>query len=235
MPTVRQQQLAVDQTAGLDINAIYGRFKDRGAWPYYDEIYLDAGTSGASGAVLAQYTPFTVPVGGQDAVFGLNKTRVQTNMISSGSQFGFGSTRCFIMEAIGFQFSPFLTKNDCDLIVTNCFMQFSIAEKVFYEGTLDLWPGGFGTFGVSTTTGEESWTNGVANPNAMRRFGVKFGKYIAPTVPFTLNIFFPQNTPTLTFPGGSSTPGALTNPANSHICVPILKILLDGLTDREIQ
>ena len=227
------QNLTVAATQGLDINAIYGRFKDRGAWPYYDTIFLDAGTGGTSGAVLSQYTPFTVPIGQADAVFGSNKTRVQTNMISSGSSFGFGSTRCFIMEAIGFQFATWLPKAACDNIMQNCYMQFAIAEKVFYEGTLDLWPGGFGFWGVTTQTGEETWTNGIPNPNAMRRFGVKYGKYIAPTVPFTLNIFFPQNTPTLTIP--ASAPGAITNGANSHICVPILKIVLDGLTDREIQ
>ena len=227
--------ISAQAAAGMDINAIYGKFKDRGAWPYYDQIYLDMGTAGTSGAVLASYTPFSVPVGSQDPVFQLNKTRVQTNMISAGNQYGFGSTRCLIMMAIGFQFASWLNKNDVDLIMNNCFMQFQIAEKVFYEGTLDLWPGGFGLFGVSTATGEETWTNGVANPNAMRRFGIQYGKYIAPTVPFTLTISFPQNQPTLTSALGTATPGALTNTNNSHICSPILKILLDGTTDREIQ
>jgi hypothetical protein len=229
------QAITAQQAAGMDINAIYGKFKDRGAWPYYDVIYLDMGTGGTSGAVSSTYTPFSVPVGSLDPVFGANKTRVQTNMISAGNQYGFGSTRCLILMGIGFQFASWLNKASVDLILNNCFMQFQIAEKVFYEGTLDLWPGGFGLFGVSTVGGEETWTNGIANPHAMRRFGIEYGKYIAPTVPFTLTISFPQNTPTLTSSLGTATPGALTNGNNSHICSPIMKILLDGTTDREIQ
>lgn len=225
--------LTAAQAQGMDINAIYGKFKDRGAWPYYDQVYLDMGTTGTSGAVSAQYTPFSVPVGSLDPVFSQNKTRVQTNMISAGNQYGFGSTRCLIMMAIGFQFASWMSKANCDLIMNNCYMQFQIAEKVFYEGTLDLWPGGFGMYGVSTQTGEETWTNGFPNPNCMRRFGIQYGKYIAPTVPFTLTITFPQNTPTLT--AAAAPPGSLTNGNNSHICAPILKILLDGTTDREIQ
>lgn len=229
------QAITKAQADQMDINAIYGKFKDRGAWPYYDTIYLDMGTGGNSGAVSATYTPFSVPVGSADPVFAANKTRVQTNMISAGNQYGFGSTRCLIMMAIGFQFASWLNKASVDLIMNNCFMQFQIAEKVFYEGTLDLWPGGFGLFGVSTATGEETWTNGIANPHCMRRFGIEYGKYIAPTVPFTLTISFPQNQPTLTSTLGTSTPGAITNGNNSHICSPIMKIVLDGLTDREIQ
>ena len=229
------QALTATQAAGMNINSIFGSFKDRGAWPYYDTIYLDLGSGGTQGAVSSQYTPFSVPVGSLDPVTQVNKTRVQTNMISAGNQYGFGATRCLILMAIGFQFSSFLNKSDVDLIMNNCFMQFQIAEKVFYEGTLDLWPGGFGLYGVSTQTGEETWTNGIANPHCMRRFGIEYGKYIAPTVPFTLTITFPTNQPTLTGFNGSSTPGAILNPANSHYCAPIMKIILDGTTDREIQ
>ncbi len=69
----------------------------------------------------------------------------------------------------------------------------------------------------------------------MRNFGVQYGKYIAPLVPFTLTLFFPNPSapPTLNFTG--TPPGSVTNPTSSAICVPFLKAYLDGFTDRAVQ
>jgi len=217
----------------MDINSILGNFVDRGVWPYYDIPY--AALTAGSVTLPTQVTLFATPVGTSDPVTNLTKTRVQTNMISAGSQYGFGATRCLILEAIGFGFPSYLQKANVDQILGTSYMQFQIAEKIFYEGRLELWPGGFGLMGVSTQTGEESWTLGLPVPEAMRRFNLEYGKYIAPTIPFNLTVYFP-NAPTIAVAGTAATiPGALTNPTSSAICVPYLFALLDGLTDRAVQ
>lgn len=223
-PTMQQAQ-------GMDINSILGTMVDRGIWPYYDTAFLDITSAGGSAAVSAQYNFFAIPVNAIDPVTGLAKTRVQTNMVAANT---FGATRCFIMEALGFGFPGWLSKVDVDSIIENCFIQFSIDNKVFYEGPLYLWPGGFGLMGAATQTAEESWTLGLPIPQAMRRFGLKFAKYIAPLIPFYCNLYFPTNQPTLTFPG-VAPPGAITNPSNTHVTVPIIKAMIDGLTDRSVQ
>ena len=78
------------------------------------------------------------------------KTRVQTNMVAANT---FGATRCFILEALGFGFPGFLIKSDVDSIIENSFIQFAIDNKVFYEGPLYLWPGGFGLDGSDYANG----------------------------------------------------------------------------------
>lgn len=224
---------SADQAQGMDINSIFGGFKDRGVWPYYDTQFV-ALTAGA-GLLSASYSMFSVPVGTADPVTGLPKNYVQTNMISSGNQVGFGSTRCLILTGLGFQFPSFMSKANADLIFNNAWMQFKIAEKEFYIGKLSLWPSGTGLFGVTDVTGEETWTIGLPFPDSMRSFGVEYGKYIAPLVPFYVTLFFPNAPapPTLTFVGTPA--GSLTNPTSSAICVPFIEGYLDGFTDRAVQ
>jgi hypothetical protein len=230
MPALSQDYV---QQNNLDINSIFGKFVDRGVWPYYDVPFV-ALTAGA-GLLSPSYSLFSVPVGQADPVTGLQKNYVQTNMISSGNSVGFGSTRCLIMTGIGFQFSSFLNKANCDLIYNNAWMQFKIAEKEFYIGRLSLWPSGTGLFGVTNAGGEETWSIGMPFPDSMRSFGVQYGKYLAPLVPFNLTLFFPNlpAPPTLTFAGTPA--GSLTNPTSSAICVPFMEAYLDGYTDRAVQ
>lgn len=220
---------------GMDINAILGTFVDRGIWPYYDRLYVSLPASpGTQGTLSGTYNPFSIPVNGTDQVTGLAKNKVQTNMIAANS---FGATRCMIVESLGFIFPSFLNKTNIDVILENCYMTFVIAEKIFYEGLLTLWPGGAGLMGVSTQTGEESYTLGLPVPAAMRRFGAKFSKYIAPLINFSMTITFQQSvTLNFTVPSGQTTvPGALTNPSSSLQCVPWLVPMLDGVTDRPVQ
>lgn len=232
MPTV-SKAISADQAQTMDINSIFGSFVDRGVWPYYDIQFVSL-TAGA-GLLSSSYSLFSVPVGTADPVTGLQKNYVQTNMISSGNQVGFGSTRCLILTGLGFQFPSFMSKANVDLIFNNSWMQFKIAEKEFYIGRLSLWPSGTGLYGVTTATGEETWTCGLPFPDAMRSFGVEYGKYLAPLVPFYVTLFFPNASapPTLTFAGTPA--GSLTNPNTSATCVPFIEAYLDGFTDRAVQ
>jgi hypothetical protein len=213
---------------GYDINSILGTFADRGIWPYYDELYV--AIANGSGTLANQYTPFAIPLGQIDAVYGATKTKVQTNMIKGNE---FGSTRCLIVEQIGIGFPTSLSKANVDQIVANMYLEFKIAEKIFYEGRAELWPSGTGLMGVTTQQGQETWTLGLPVPAATRRFGRQFSKYIAPLINFSFTIYFPQNLPVLTFVG--TPPGSLTNPQSAAVCVPWLQVYMDGVGDRAVQ
>lgn len=233
-------QVAAQQASGKwDINSILGTMVDRGPWPYYDTLY---GVLSSSAFTLSgTYSPFSISLNQPDAVTGINKTMSQTNMISSGSQNGFGATRCFILTAFGFYFPSWLPKAACDSILEAANFSFSIAEKPFFQGRLEHWPGGAGMTGVSTASSEESWANGFPTPGSMRKLTLQYAKYLAPQVPFTITVNFPTyaagsnttNPPTLTLPNIPSGVG-LTNAASST-CVPFLRIVLDGFTDRAVQ
>jgi hypothetical protein len=86
--------------------------------------------------------------------------------------------------------------------------------------------------GVTTQQGQETWTLGLPVPECMRRFGLKFSKYIAPTIPFYFTVNFPVQ-PTLAFPVIPSGVGIVNSAGNT--CVPFLRVVLDGLTDRAVQ
>jgi len=219
------------QAPALDLNTILGTMVDRGIWPYYDTQYLQL--SAGSGTLNASYTFFAQQNGATDQVTGVGRTFTQTNMISQGNNNGFGATRCFILMAFGFRFPSFMSKANVDAIIETANFTFQINEKPFFQGRMEDWPGGAGLMGVSAVSGEETWTLGLPVPEAMRRFTLKYAKYIAPTIPFYFTVSFPQQ-PTLTFPNIPSGVG-ITNPNNSATCVPFLRVMLDGLTDRAVQ
>jgi hypothetical protein len=219
---------------GYDINSILGTFVDRGIWPYYDTLYGSLGT-GSTFALSSSYTPFAIPLGQLDAVTSIAKTKVQTNAIAQNS---FGATRCLILEQIGIGFPGFLSKANVDILVEYAYLEFKIAEKIFFEGRLELWPSGTGLMGATTATGEETWTLGLPIPLAARRFQKQFAKYIAPLINFTFTIFFPGGTGTnitLTYPQVANTPGAVTIAGTSNVAVPFMRVYMDGLTDRAVQ
>ena len=229
MPFPTMQQVA---SGSVDLNTILGSMVDRGIWPYYDTAYVALTTSTLSAALNSTYQFFTVPNAGVDPIFSAAKNFCQTNMISSGSSNGFGATRCFILESFGFRFPSFLNKASVDSIIECANFTFQIAEKPFFQGRLEDWPGGAGLMGVTTQTGEETWTLGLPIPQAMRRFGLKFSKYIAPQIPFYFTVSFPT-APTLTLT--AAAPSGVGIVVGSTTCIPFMRVVLDGLTDRAVQ
>jgi hypothetical protein len=195
-----------------DINAVMGGWKDRGPWIYYDSINTTAG-----GVLLTSYTPFSVPMGGVDQITGATKTKLQTNMIASNN---FGSSRCLVMEQLGFEFPSNVPKADIDAILNACYVEFKIEEKIYFEGLLTFYPSGTGLMGVSSQTGESVYTLGLPVPHAARRYG-KYSKYIAPLQQFSLTIYFPGTPPTMSASGLGT--------------FVFMRPLLDGLTDRSVQ
>jgi len=207
-----------------DINSLMGDWVDRGPWVYYDTIYAVSG-----GQLFSTYNPFSLKMGQVDPVTGTAKTKLQTNMIENGS---FGATRCLILMQLGISFPSYIVKANVDLLLNSFYLEVRIAEKIFFEGIPEIYPSGTGLMGVSTQTGEETWTIGLPIPLATRRYE-RYAKYIAPLIPVTWTLTF-NTAPTLTI-ANPGTGVAVTNPNSSATCIPIMKVFMDGLTDRAVQ
>ena len=206
------QIMNAQEAQGKNTNSIMAGWVDRGPWQYWDTITAGAGT------VLAQtYSPFSVPIGAQNPLTGTTKTKLQTNMVR-GNQFP--PPRCLLLISIGFYFASNVPKSDIDNILTSCYMQFKIDDKIFNEGLLQLFPAGAGLSGVTTQNGESVYTNGMPAPCYTRRYDA-WSKYIAPLQQFSMEVIF-ENPPTLS--GTVDVDPGLN-----------MLILLDGLTDRSVQ
>lgn len=204
------QIMSSTEAQGRNTNSIMQGWVDRGPWQYWDTVV------GAAGTVLAtEYDPFSVPVGAQDPLTGTTKNKLATNMVRGHE---FPPPRCLLLISIGFYFSSTMVKTDIDAFINNCWMEFKIDDKVFHEGHPILYPAGAGLYGVTTQSGESVYTNGLPSPCYTRRYD-SWSKYIAPLQQFSMSIFFPGTPPTL------STTGAGL----------LLRIYLDGLTDRSVQ
>lgn len=198
------------EAQGRNTNSIMDGWVDRGPWVYWDTITF------ASGAVLQQYNPFSVPIGQADPTNANQlKTKLQTNMVR-GNQFP--PPRCLLLIDIGFAFATNFPKADIDKILNACWMEFRIDDKIFHEGPLELYPSGSGLDGVSVNSGESTYHLGWPAPEFARRYG-DWAKYIAPTQQFSMVINFGG--------GGVSIPSLTTGGT--------LRIYLDGLTDRSVQ
>lgn len=201
---------AADAAKVRNTNAIMAGWIDRGPWQYRDTLTLTQGVNGFAGVLQNEYSMFSVQIGAQDPYTAVQKTKLQTNMVRPNQ---FPPPRCLLLMALGFEFVT-MTKADIDLIVNNCYMEFKIDEKVYHEGWLEQYPPGVGLTGVTTNTSESSWVNGLASPFYQRRYN-DWSKYIAPEQQFSLTLFFP-NPPTV---AGNV----------------LIRILMDGLTDRSVQ
>src|SRR5271166_1688943 len=130
----------------------------------------------------------------------------------------FNAPDCLILQQIGIYICEGNTKTAIDQFFENCYLEFRINQKIFWEGQPWQFPAGVGLMGhaaVASTT-DQFWTNGFPAPQATRRAG-KFSKYIAPLQPFSLKFIFDNGTP----------PTIATNLK--------LVVFLDGLSDTVVQ
>jgi hypothetical protein len=221
------QILSSAEAQGRNTNSIMQGWIDRGPWYYWDTvIQVPAGGPPAVAVLQQQYTPFTIPIGGQNpnlpVGFGsTNNSKLITNMKSSGL---FNPPRCLLLEQIGIYVSSRMIKSDIDLVLDSCYFEFRIDDKIFHEGHLYEYGDGGGLQGTTTQNAESVYTNGSVIPVFQKRFA-DWSKYIAPLQQFSFNIFFPGN-PAM----GLSGPPTLTGPAGLY-----MMIRLDGLTDRSVQ
>jgi len=98
-----------------------------------------AASAAGAGALASSYTPFAVPIGGQDPVTGLAKTKLQTNM-RKGNEFP--PPQCLILFSLQIYFAPTMSKVDISKWMTSCYIEFRIDEKIFHEGHIQRFPGG---------------------------------------------------------------------------------------------
>lgn len=221
------QQASALLQRGYDINSLMAGWVDRGAWIYYDRIFQPlTGTGstygGAAGQLAQTYTAFKIGLNSPDAITQQNKTKIWTNLPNGGQ---FNPPRCMVLRRLGFVFEYTMALSDIELFLGNAYLEFKIDDKIFFEGTLDFWPGGMGLTGYSTANNQAVWTNGLTTPHAMRDYG-PYAKYIAPLQNFSLTITLPSTGP---FNGNSSL---FLNNNGTGLNV---KCLMDGITDRSVQ
>lgn len=211
-------------SGAVDVNALIGQMVDRGVWTYYYTLNIPVATQ-----VASNYQLFNAAINQADPYnAGVVLSGVQTNMPNTSTN-GFNAPRDLLLDSIGFSF---VNTQLADQVAfeQNCWTQFRIIDKVFFEGPLSLFPPGAGFSGYSTKTGESYWNLGIPNPQARNRFNM-FGKYIAPNMNWSLIIYFPNSTNQFTtLP---ATPAAGTGPiAGTGVG---LRVFLNGLTDRAVQ
>lgn len=195
-----------------DINTIIGGMTDRTPWRWYDTFNKPLASPPT--ACPQQINFFQVPQNQQDPITLTTKTMLDTNMENPGQ---FNPPYCLVMESIGFVIQSSDVLADIQSIYNNYWMEFKILQKVFFNGPIWMYPGGYGITGQNLTGSQQQWTNGLPAPGYTYRFG-KFARYIPPLTNFSLKLFCPSGT----------TPPTLTADFK-------LIAYLDGLTDLPVQ
>jgi hypothetical protein len=147
---------------------------------------------------------------------------------------GFSAPRDLLLDCIGFEFLN-TQRDDIEAFIISSYFEFKIIDKIYFEGPMEDHPPGVGLYGVSTKTSESAWGLGFpAGPASRNRFGKEFGKYIAPQMQFSLNLYFPKTPIIASTAGLGSGTGTFlaTNQGGTGVA---LKTHLYGLTDRAVQ
>lgn len=176
----------------MNINSVVPNVVDRRPWRWWDEIQVPVGT-----AIPSTLNPFSVPIGQQDPLALIQKSKLNTNM-TRGNQFA--PPNCLVMRRLQFSFSPSMQLVDILALWDACYIEFKIDSKIFWEGHLGEFPAGFGLTGVSTQSGTGLFQNGIPAPQFTMDYG-PYAKYIAPQQNFTLQIIFPSTPPTMSATG----------------------------------
>lgn len=200
---------------------------DRGPWQYWDTV-----RQAPSSQLLAQYSPFSIPIGTADSFNNTAKTKVLTNMVRGNN---FPPPRCLVIMQVGFFFSPQMFKPDIDLFMDNAFVEVRIDDKIYMEGQLWQFPSGVGEAAFTTQTGQAAITNGLPTLEATRRYG-EYSKYVAPLQQFSMLINFPGTPPTVSAQiiTGGGVGGTIGSSQANNTAVYVVPFF-DGLTDRAVQ
>jgi hypothetical protein len=177
--------IPVDNAGNLDINALVGQLVDQRKDYVYDTLTLLPGTTVSN----QPYRMFQVPIGQADPQTTQIKTELETNMRSQGF---FSPPYDFILNNLGFYVSIGADLFDISTLFSFGWFEFKILQKQMFMGHLMRHPSGMGLSGTTTTTAQQNWINGIADPKAVWWFG-DWRKYIPPQVSFTLNINFNES------------------------------------------
>ena len=228
--------IPLNQNGSVNINALINGMVSRDIWAYYYTLKIAASTTYAAQYNLfnaASGSPDPYPLSGSPVL-----THVETNMPSTCNN-GFSAPRDLIMDQIGFYFlssgcgatnqgvGTFASVSDMLAFCQYSYFEFKIIDKIFSEGFLELQPPGVGFTGMSTQQQVGVWTLGLVNPHSVNRMN-NFAKYLAPLMPWSLNIYFPSGSG----PAGVSAATLSTTAGGNGLW---LKAFLKGLTDRAVQ
>lgn len=214
---VGSKVIPLNQKGQPDINSILQGYTDRGIWTYYYTIKISAGAT-----VGTQYSFFGASIGQTDPYNTANTlTKLETNIPNANF---FNPPRDLILDQLGFHFEIDTRLADIQSFTKNCYFEFKIDDKIFFEGKLWMHPPGTGVSGVSTQNSESTFGLGIPNLQATFRFG-NFAKYIAPLQRYSLIVYFPEATPTLLPSSGPQGVGVGT----------WIIAFMKGLTDRAVQ
>ncbi len=228
--------IPLNANGSVNINALINGMVSRDIWAYYYTLKLAAATTFAAQYNLfnaASGSPDPYPLSGSPVL-----THVETNMPSTCNN-GFSAPRDLIMDQIGFYFlssgcgatnsgvGTFAAVADMLAFCQYSYFEFKIIDKIFSEGFLELQPPGVGFTGMSTQQATGVWTLGLVSPHSVNRLN-NFAKYLAPLMPWSLNIYFPSGSG----PAGAAA-ALLTQGAGGNGLW--LKSMLKGLTDRAVQ
>lgn len=212
------------RTMAVDMNALQAGVVDRVSGFYYYTLEL-----AASAVLQPTYNLFNAAVSEADPyplVAGDVLTKVKTNILTRASQ-GFAPPYDIVVDSIGIEFDPLMTADDIDLIMRYSYFEFSILQKIQWEGKIEAYPAGMGIQGATSQNAESMWNNGVPAPPFRKRFG-NFGKYLGPNTLWSWTINFPAN-------AGPVANGVHTTPtlssAGNGACV---RFYLFGLLDRPV-
>lgn len=128
-------------------NPIVQNMNDYVQWVFYDRATFAQGAN-----VPVNFKLFTTPIGQG------GKTKVDTNLEQPQR---INDPGWMNATALGFYFDSSNLLLDIQNFLAQAYMEFWVGSKVYLEGPYQCFPGGAGLSGVSTSTAQQTFTNGV--------------------------------------------------------------------------
>lgn len=128
-------------------NPIVQNMNDYVQWCFYDKATFAAGAN-----VPVNFKLFTTPIGQG------GKTKVDTNLDQPQRINDPGWLNAI---ALGFYFSASTLLLDIQNFLEQAYMEFWVGNKTYLEGPYQCYPGGAGLMGVTTSTAQQVFTNGL--------------------------------------------------------------------------
>jgi len=202
------------------MNALLGGIKDAVTGSYYSTIKFAAGTTLAAAysffnAGLSQPDPYPLPLNTTTSPL----SKVETNFVGNNAGSGLSAPFDLVIESVGVYVHPETIKADLDILTLYSYFEFTILQKVQWDGKLEAYPAGMGYSGFTSQSNESGWQTGLPDPNSTKRFG-RFGKYLAPQLMFGFSIYFPPTSGPLAGAPGALVPVAPTLTSGSATPTP---------------
>ena len=128
-------------------NPIVQNMNDFVQWVFYDRATFAQGSN-----VPVNFKLFTTPIGQN------GKTKVDTNLDQAQR---INDPGWMNATALGFYFDSSNLLLDIQNFLAQSYMEFWVSSKIYLEGPYQCFPGGAGLAGVSTSTAQQTYTNGT--------------------------------------------------------------------------